>query len=315
VRIGLQPATGGPAADLALIERVAALADDLGFDSVQLPDHVVLPVDVASRYPYHPSGRFWANPDDDYFEPLSLLGYLAGRTRRVRLGTSVLVAPYREPVATGKQLACLDVLSGGRLVVGVGTGWLAEEFRVLGSPPFELRGRATEEVIEIFRRLWRDQPVSFDGEIYAFPAVGAMPKPLQPGGIPILLGGNSKRAVDRAVRLADGWQPFRLSPDELAPALALLRERAAAAERDLADFTVSLRLGLRVTSEEPDARPNEDGWNVLVGLPDRVADQIGAYGALGVDELVFDFRTCSPAETVESIEAAAATLLPFAQSL
>jgi probable F420-dependent oxidoreductase len=310
MRLGVQPVTGGAGADVRFVIEFARRADELGFDSLQLTDHVVLPVEMSSRYPYDPGGRFWADPDDDFYEPLGLLGFLGGITRRIRLGTSVLVAPYREPVATAKQLACLDVLTAGRIVVGLGVGWMAEEFRVLGSPPFERRGRATEEVIEIFRRLWRDQPASFDGEIYSFPPVGAMPKPLQPGGIPILLGGNSVAALTRAARLADGWQPFRLTPDELARALELAREHLAAAGRDLAGFTVSLRLGLRLAPGDARRRANEAPGKVLVGTPADVAGELAVYEELGVDEIVFDFRTCSRDETIETLELAAESLLP-----
>jgi len=139
MRIGVQPANSGLKAIPAAITAEAELADRLGFDSLQVTDHVVVPVEINSRYPYNPTGRFAASPDTDYYEPISLIAYLAGRTRRIRLGTSVLIAAYRNPVVTARQLASLDQLSGGRIVIGLGVGWMEEEFEALGAPPFAER--------------------------------------------------------------------------------------------------------------------------------------------------------------------------------
>ena len=309
MRIGIQPANSGPQATPALLTELAELADRLGFDSLQVTDHVVLPVEYSSPYPYHPSGRMAVGPDADYYEPLSLLGYLAGRTRRIRLGTSVLIAAYRNPVVTARQLACLDVLSGGRIVIGLGAGWMAEEFAALGAPPFAERGAVTDEVIQVFRTIWRDQPASFNGRYYSFPPVGAMPKPVQPGGIPILIGGDSRAAIRRAVRLGDGWQPFKLPPADLEAKLAYLREQAQQHGRDLSGFTLSLRLGLRLTAGPTERRPAEEPWQTLVGTPEQVAGNLAVYQRLGVDEAVFDFRTCSPEETRETLHLAAERLI------
>ena len=310
MRIGIQPANAGPQATPAFITEVAELADSLGFDSLLVTDHVVVPVQIESRYPYNATGRFAASPDTDYYEPFSLIGYLAGRTRRIRLGTSVLIAAYRNPVVTAKQLACLDALTGGRIVIGLGAGWMAEEFAALGTPPFAERGAATDEVIEVFRRIWRDQPASFSGRLYSFQPVGVMPKPAQPGGIPILIGGDSRPAMRRAVRLGDGWQPFKLPPEVLEERLTYLREQAERHGRDLSGFTISLRLGLRLTSGPTDRRPDEEPWKALVGTPAQVADDLAVYEKLGVTEVVFDFRSCTPEETRETLHLAAETFLP-----
>lgn len=310
MRIGMQPANSGPQATPALITEATELADTLGFDSCLITDHVVLPVEYTSPYPYHPSGRMAVGADADYYEPLSLIGYLAGRTRRIRLGTSVLIAPYRNPVVTAKQLACLDVLSGGRIVIGLGVGWFAEEFAAVAAPPFAERGAVTDEVIEVFRRIWRDQPASFSGRYFRFEPVGAMPKPVQPDGIPILIGGHSRAAIRRAARLGDGWQPFKLTPEELAAGIAYLREQAKAHDRDPAAITISLRLGLRLTGGPTERRAAEEPWKTLVGTPAQVTDDLAAYQRLGVDEVVFDFRTCSPDETRETLHLAGETLIP-----
>lgn len=310
MRIGIQPANSGTQATPEAIAEVAELADGLGFDSLQVTDHLVIPVTIESTYPYNTSGRMAAGPDDVYFEPLSLIAYLAGRTRRIRLGTSVLIAGYRNPVVTAKFLACLDVLSGGRLVIGLGAGWMEEEFAAVGGPPFAERGVATDEVIEVFRRVWRDQPASFQGQIYAFGPVGVMPKPLQPGGIPLLIGGITRPAIRRAARLGDGWQPFKLPPEALRAGLSYLREQVERHGRDLAGFEVSHRLGLRLTTGPTERRPAEEPWKTLVGTPEQVAADLDVYRDLGVTEAVFDFRTCTPEETRETLHLAAEHLLP-----
>lgn len=309
MRIGMQPANSGRYATPAFIAEIAELADRLGYDSLQVTDHLVMPVEYSSIYPYNTTGRMAASPDDDYYEPLSLLGYLVGRTSRIRLGTSVLVAPYRNPVVTAKQLACLDNLSGGRLVLGLGVGWMEEEFEAVGAPPFHERGKVTDEIIAVFRAIWREQPASFSGKYFQFAPLGVMPKPLQSGGIPIIVGGMGRAAIRRAVRLGDGWQPFKLTPDELKPALAELREQADRAGRSLADFVISLRLGLRLSGGPTERKPIEEPWKTIVGTPQQAIADLRVYEQIGVTEVVFDFRSCNTEETRETLELGAETLI------
>ena len=309
MRLGMQPANSGPQATPEAMTALAELADDLGFDSLQVTDHTVIPVNYGSAYPYSSSGRMAAGPDTAYFEPLSLIAYLGAKTRRIRLGTSVLVAPYRNPVITAKQLACIDVLTGGRLVIGLGVGWMEEEFRAVDARPFADRGAITDEIIQVYRAIWRDQPASFQGTHYTLEPVGALPKPLQPGGIPIIIGGHTKPAIRRAARLGDGWQPLKLSPDDLAAAIAYLHEQAKVNDRDLDGFAISLRLSLRLTSGPTTRRPEEQGSGILVGRPDEVAEQLAVYAKLGVTEAVFDFRTCTAEETRETLLLAGAALV------
>ncbi len=314
MRIGVQPVNSGPLATPEYITELAELADELGFDSLQITDHLVMPLEYRSRYPYNASGRMAAGPDDAYFEPLGLIAYLAGRTRRIRLGTSVLIAPYRHPVVTAKFLAGLDQLSGGRLLLGVGVGWMAEEFAALGAPPFEERGAVTDEIIAIWRTLWREQPANFSGRFFQFAPLGMMPKPAQAGGIPIYIGGSSRPAIRRAARLGDGWQPFKLTPEEMEPGLTLLREQAAKLGRSLDGFTISMRLGLRLAATATERREAEEPWKTLVGTPAEVIRDLQAYERLGVNEAVFDFRTCTAEETRETLRLAAAELLPRFQA-
>ena len=209
----------GPLATPANLLRVAEKAEALGYDTVWFSDHIIIPTEVKSFYPYHPSGQMQFNPSEPYWEPLTAMSYVAGRTSRLRLGTSVLVLPYRNPVVTAKMLATLDVLSNGRVTLGAGVGWMEEEFNAIGLDTYSRRGTYSDECIRIFRELWtRDNP-SFQGEFHQFSNVRCEPRPVQPGGIPIWVGGHTPQAIRRAARLADGWQPLvQRPPADLPPA-------------------------------------------------------------------------------------------------
>ncbi|MCA1841655.1 MAG: TIGR03619 family F420-dependent LLM class oxidoreductase, partial [Actinobacteria bacterium] len=202
----------GPEARPDDFDRVASAVDASGFDCLWIGDHVAFPRSVASSYPYNDPKASPFDPDAPHFEPFGLLGYLAARTQRVRLGVSVLVLPMRNPVESAKVLAGVDLLSRGRLVVGVGAGWMEEEFRVLGSD-FATRGPRTDECISILRGLWTGESEALAGQHYFFEPLGFAPRP---GPIPILVGGNTPAAMRRAARLGDGWHALRLPPGELA---------------------------------------------------------------------------------------------------
>jgi probable F420-dependent oxidoreductase len=203
------------------IRRAAVQAEDLGFADVWVSEHVILPKDA----PYPPSPAF--------YEPILTLTWAAAATRRVRLGTSVIVLPMHHPVPVAKQVATLQSLSEGRVVFGIGVGWLEAEFAALGVP-FRERGRRTDESIALMRALWRDDPVSFPSK-YIAAAIADMRMEPKPAPIPIWVGGSSEKALARAVKLCDGWHGSRLPPDKAAPIIARLRgERPA-------PFAISLR--------------------------------------------------------------------------
>jgi len=299
MRIGLQPPTSGPLATAAFITELAEMADGLGYESLHVTDHVVVPTDVNSRYPYNAAGVLPAGPDDPYFEPISLLSYLAGCTERIRLGTSVLVLPYRNPVLVAKQLGCIDALSGGRIFIGVGTGWMEEEFKILGAPPHAERGAITDEYIEVLRTIWREPRPQFAGKYSSFPPLGANPKPVQPAGIPILVGGNTRPAIRSAARLGDGWIPLKLAPDSLTSGLQYLRRKAREYGRDPRGLELSLRLGLRMVKGAAERRPGEeDPYTTLVGAARDLMGTLRTYRDLGVTEIAFDFRTCRSADEI-----------------
>ena len=167
-------------------------AERHGFDSVVMADHIVLPKEVKSAYPYASDGVSVFRADLPFFEPISTLLYLAGCTTRIRLGFNVLIAPYRPAVLTAKMLAMLDVLSGGRLIVGIGAGWMKEEFTALGLDTFEVRGSVTDEYIDALRFLWSGNETAFDGRFVQIPEVGMLPLPVQTPHPPIWIGGHTE---------------------------------------------------------------------------------------------------------------------------
>jgi probable F420-dependent oxidoreductase len=209
----------------------ARLAESLDFESVWVVDHVVMCPEYASRYPYDPSGRSPFDADVVQPDPLVWLAYVAAATRRIRLATGILILPQRNPVVLAKTLASLDRLSGGRLLLGIGVGWVREEAEAVGTS-FSDRGRRTDEAIEAMRALWR-QPVSrYRGAFVRFDGVVSRPKPLREDGPPIIVGGHSRAAARRAGRLGDGFYPLGVVGDELASLRALMEATARDHGRD-----------------------------------------------------------------------------------
>ncbi|MCS6926082.1 MAG: TIGR03619 family F420-dependent LLM class oxidoreductase, partial [Candidatus Binatia bacterium] len=196
------PLASGPAAVDTLLT-IAQKAEDLGFDSLWVPDHIVIPTTIKSRYPYNDTGRFPISAATSFLEPLSVLGFLAGVTKRVRLGTWVLVLPHRNPIVTAKMLATLDVLSRGRMMLGAGIGWMEEEITLLGAP-FHKRGALSDEYLRAMQELWTNPDPQFEGQFVRFRGIKCEPKPVQ-HPFPIWIGGHSARAMRRVVEFGQGW--------------------------------------------------------------------------------------------------------------
>ncbi len=223
---------------------LARLAEDLGFESLWTVEHVVVPVGYQSTYPYSPSGRMAGGEDSPIPDPLVWLAYVAGATTRIRLGTGILILPQRNPLLLAKELATLDSMSGGRLELGVGVGWLREEFDALGVP-FEARGARTDEYIDVLRRVWREEETAYDGRFTRFDAVRSYPKPAQAGGPKIHVGGHTEAAARRAGRLGDGFFPG----NDLGALLPVMRAAAEAAGRDPATIEITTGGGDLATVE------------------------------------------------------------------
>jgi len=225
MNIGVHVVNARPWATAESIVSLGTGAEALGFDSLWVSDQVVIPSELSASFTYGTTGTYDIEANQNFFEALSVLGYLAGRTTRVKLGTSVLVLPYRQPLVVAKQWATLDALSGGRTILGVGAGFMREQFEVLGMDTFDRRGAATDDAIRIFRAAWAPgAEVSFTGELYRFPPVRFLPKPVRAGGPPIWVGGNGRRSIRRAAELGDGWHAVRIGVNELRVGVAMLHE-------------------------------------------------------------------------------------------
>jgi probable F420-dependent oxidoreductase len=207
MKFGIMMPTAGPMANgpgtLEAQIAVAQKAEALGFDSLWVPDHVVIPTTIQSRYPYNDTGRFPMRAEQGFLEPIATLGFLAGATKRVRLGTWVLVLPHRNPIVTAKTFATLDVLSGGRVMLGAGIGWMEEEITLLGAP-FKKRGALSDEYLQAMKELWTNPDPQFEGQFVRFSGIKCEPKPLQKP-LPVWIGGHSPRAMRRVAEFGHGW--------------------------------------------------------------------------------------------------------------
>jgi probable F420-dependent oxidoreductase len=264
VRFGIAFANIGPFVDPEAACHLARTAEATGFDSIWTVDHVVVPAGYRSTYPYDPSGRLPSPEDAPYPDPLVWLAFVARETQRIRLATGILILPQRNPLVLAKQLATLDVLSGGRVSLGVGIGWLEEEFRALGAS-FEGRGRRLEEFVAAMRALWTEDRATFSGDDVSFTDSVLRPQPVQ-GSIPVLIGGHSEVAARRAGRIGDGFFPFGVQDLELGHLVGVMRDTAEGAGRDPSSVEVT------VSSYHLD--------------PVRASDEIDALAAMGVERVV-----------------------------
>jgi probable F420-dependent oxidoreductase len=273
----------GPVATRETVLAFARRMEALGYDSLWASDHVAIPYAIESRYPYSDTGKFPLPPDANFLEPLTTLGLVAGVTERVKLGTTILVLPHRHPVLAAKSLATLDHLSGGRVILGAGVGWMREEIELLGAP-FARRGAWSDEAIGIMRACWKDARTRHRGEFFAFDEVGVFPKPVR-GDIPIWIGGHTPRALKRVAALADGWHAAFPSADALQDGVALLRQECERQGRRFSDLAISVRAGLSI-------RPTPAGADrkAMQGSADQILADLERYRALGVRAVLLETR-------------------------
>ena len=280
---------------LATPERLGIIArkgEVFGFDTLLTGDHILVPKNISSVYPYTEGGEFPGSGSGESMEQITLLSYIAGQTSKIRLVTSVLIVPHRNPLIAAKSLATLDVLSGGRLVVGVGVGWMREEFEALGLPPFEERGAVTDEYIRAFKVLWTEDDPHFEGKYISFDDISFLPKPVQKPHPPIWVGGESRPALRRTAELADGWYPLGSNPifpmgtpEQLKAGLERLAGYARRFGRDPSTIETIYRthqFELLKQAAGPDRLP-------FVGDADQIAGDIRQYQDMGVTSMIWDF--------------------------
>jgi len=273
MEIGVHLPHIGPLANRDALIDFARFAEERGFDSLWVSDHVVVPRTIASRYPYSPDGRFPIPPDLPFLEPLSTLEFVAAVTQRAKLGTTILVLPMRNPIVTAKQVACIDVLSGGRLILGIGVGAAAVthnvDFEVLGVPRNDKYSR-TRDYLRAMREIWTKEKPSYSGKFITFPETEINPKPVQKPFPPIWVGGGGPKSVDIAAEFATGWLPPWIPPGEYPERIKALKDLAREKGRGDVDFTIATEVYVCV------GKTHEDAWSTarrtLTVLPQGFAE-------------------------------------------
>ncbi|HEY8123538.1 MAG TPA: LLM class F420-dependent oxidoreductase [Myxococcota bacterium] len=283
MKIGVIAPASSPVATPDYVHALGAAVEERGFHSLWAPEHVVLFDEYASKYPYSEDGRLGGGPDMGPLEPFVSLAFLASATKRIRLGTGVLLVPQRNPVYTAKSVASLDWLSGGRVDLGVGVGWLREEFASLGVP-WERRGERTRSYLGVMRSLWCDDVSAYKDEFYELAACRQFPKPVQKPHPPVLFGGESDAALARVAELGDGWYGFSLTPASARERIAQLSARLARAGRKRRDIRIY-------------ATP---AWREPLG-----ADTLARFAEAGVDQLIVSVAARSLEDLLRKLDRAA----------
>ena len=289
MRIGINLPNYGALGTVETITQIGETAEQLGYASVWTTDHILMPDRLPEPYGY-------------LLESMTVLSYLAARTSRIALATSVIVLPQRDPILLAKQAATLDRLSGGRLTLGIGVGWVEEEYRFLRAD-FHRRGRLADEYIQAMKELWTADKPSFTGEEIRFDNAIFSPRPARPGGIPIVVGGSSPAALTRTARHGDGWHAIALSPTAISRTRTELTRLAP--NRHLG---ISLRIS---TTIDHGARHDDAEATTLTGTPNATADRMHEYRTAGVDHFVLDFTATDESSHVAQMRQFATAVLPL----
>ncbi|TFG77199.1 MAG: TIGR03619 family F420-dependent LLM class oxidoreductase [Thermodesulfobacteriales bacterium] len=258
----------GKYADKNEILNIATAAQELGFDSIWVSDHIVIP-DTHKGF------------GDVFYEPIVTLSYLASITKGIKLGSSVIILPYRNPVVLAKMVSTLDQLSGARVILGIGAGWLEKEFQALGVP-YSDRGEMTDEFLKVLKTLWTQENPSFNGKYFNFSDIKFLPKPVQKPYPPIWIGGGSDKAIERAATYGDGWHPVGLTPEKLKERLNHLNKLLTNQKKE--NFTISLRRNLEINNDKT-ISPDD----TLRGSIEKIVKGIKDYKELGVNHLILHF--------------------------
>jgi probable F420-dependent oxidoreductase len=299
MQYGFNLPNSGPLCEPSVMAGLAREGEGLGYDYLTINDHVVLPDMAAPGYPYSETGEFFGEHAEFRHEQLTLMGWIAAQTRRIRLVTAVMVVPHRPAVLAAKMLATLDVLSGGRLVVGVGAGWLEREFEALATPPFAERGAETDEFLRAFKALWTEDSPRFEGKYTRFANIVLAPKPVQKPHPPIWVGGESPPALRRAARFGDTWYPIGTSrqyPMDSLPRLrvgiARLRQFAEQGRREPGSVGVSYRVK-QIGAPVPE-HASDGHRRLFSGADDDIAADLHALAEAGVTGVDFDIERPDP---------------------
>ena len=302
MQFGFNAPASGPLSQRDSLIRLAVEGEALGYDYMTFSDHIVIPTDIEAKYPYSETGEFPQGGRGDRHEQLIMMAYIAGRTSRARLVASVMVVPHRPAVVTAKMLSTLDVLSGGRVTVGIGAGWMREEFEAVGTPPFDERGAVTDEYLAAFRELWTSEKPRFEGRYVTFANILMGPKPVQQP-LPIWVGGESGPALRRVARFGDGWYPIPNNPQfpmdslpRFAAAIERMRKVVRDAGRDPARIQLATRLQAFGGKLPPKAGDGEK--RLFSGTDADVVADLRAVRDLGVEFVDFGFAGATAEATL-----------------
>jgi probable F420-dependent oxidoreductase len=296
------------------IRRFVKRAEELGFESVLAGDHIVLPTGGTDQYPYTADGSFSRPTDEPFLETMTMLGFMAACTETIKLGSTVIILPYRNPIVQAKMFASLDVLTNGRMICGGGVGWLEKEFETLGVP-YDQRGPMSDECLQIFKILWTEPDPEFHGKFYQFEGIQFNPKPVQKPYIPIWVGGHTRRALRRTARYGDCWHTTRQTPDFVARNLPYLRQQSEKAGRDPASISISLKRSLHFTDLGTAEGGSVRSGGVVIGTTQEVIDDVYYCRELGIDQLTYDFRVEGTDASIEVMEHLADNVLSVAHRL
>ena len=309
MEVGVFLPISGRAATPEVLTEAAQTAEHLGFAAVWSADRVVTPWHIETPYPYSTDNVFIVPPDRPFFDSMACLSFLAGRTEKVRLGISVLVLPYRHPLYWARLATTIDHLSRGRLIMGVGVGWMREEFEALGMP-YRDRGPMTDEQLEAVRLLLTEEHCTFEGKHYSFSDVSFHPKALQPH-LPIWVGGEGKPARRRAGRHGDAWFPYfvEITPRELRQAHDDVRSAARDAGRDPDAVALTCCSAVEVTDADVTQDPRR-----LRGSPRQLVEALRQYEQVGVQHVALQFMVPRWPDRLAQMEQFAEEVLPALRS-
>jgi probable F420-dependent oxidoreductase len=294
MQYGFGAPVSGPLSTPENLARIAVEGEKMGYDYATISDHVVIPRDIEARYPYSDTGEFPGRSRGDRHEQLTAVAFVAGKTSRLRLVTSVTVVPHRPAVLLAKMLATIDVLSNGRLTFGIGAGWMKEEFEALGVPPFPERGAVTDEYLMTCRELWTKDDPRVEGKYVKFANVLFEPKPVQKPHPPIWIGGESGPALRRTANFGDGWYPIGTNPQHrldsmkrFAAGVERLRRLTREAGRDPAKIALAYRItGM---GKSLPARADDGERRLFSGEIADIIDDLKAFKEFGVGHVDFNF--------------------------
>ena len=294
MKFGFNAPTAGPMSAVEQLTKLVVEGEAMGFDYATFSDHVVIPTDIAAKYPYSNTGEFPAGARAERHEQLIEMAFVAAKTKKLQLVSSVMVVPHRPAVLTAKMLSTIDVLSGGRLVLGIGAGWMKEEFQAIQAPDFAERGKVTDEYIKAFIELWSNPKPRFAGKHVRFDNILLEPKPVQKPHPPIWVGGESGPALRRTAQLGDAWYPIGTNPANPLDSLArfkaqVARLRKMTEEAGRKPDAVGLALRCTAYGESVPAKAGDGERRLFAGKPAEIAADIKALRDMGVGHLDIGF--------------------------